>query len=171
MPASADASIAACRWRSRTDVLDHDPRRSGAHLPASPSCSPDRDRGKLLTIVTKSNAQRHAHGDVGTRSAPRSRASFPDVTWDKMLVDAMTMRMTIKPESLDTNRRLEPSCRHSVRSGGGAGGPRWAIAPTANLNPERRFSPRCSNQFTGLGVRHCRQGESPIRSARSGLER
>jgi len=29
-------------------------------------------------------------------------AEFPDVTWDKMLVDAMTMRMAIKPETLDT---------------------------------------------------------------------
>ena len=27
---------------------------------------------------------------------------FPDVTWDKMLVDAMTVRMTLKPQSLDT---------------------------------------------------------------------
>jgi tartrate dehydrogenase/decarboxylase / D-malate dehydrogenase len=27
---------------------------------------------------------------------------FPDVTWDKMLVDAMTVRMTLRPESLDT---------------------------------------------------------------------
>ena len=29
-------------------------------------------------------------------------AEFPDVTWDKMLVDAMTVRMTLQPESLDT---------------------------------------------------------------------
>jgi len=27
---------------------------------------------------------------------------FPDVTWDKMLVDAMTTRMVGKPSSLDT---------------------------------------------------------------------
>ena len=27
---------------------------------------------------------------------------FPDVTVDKMLVDAMTVRMVLKPESLDT---------------------------------------------------------------------
>ena len=56
---------------------------------------------KLLTIVTKSNAQRHAMvmwDEIGAEVA----REFPDVTWDKMLVDAMTMRMTIKPESLDT---------------------------------------------------------------------
>lgn len=29
-------------------------------------------------------------------------ADFPDVTVDKMLVDAMTTRMVLKPESLDT---------------------------------------------------------------------
>ena len=29
---------------------------------------------------------------------------FLEVTSDKMLVDAMTMRMTIRPESLDTSR-------------------------------------------------------------------
>ena len=27
---------------------------------------------------------------------------FPDVTWDKMLVDAMTCRMVLDPKSLDT---------------------------------------------------------------------
>jgi tartrate dehydrogenase/decarboxylase / D-malate dehydrogenase len=27
---------------------------------------------------------------------------FPEVTWDKMLVDAMTARMTLKPSTLDT---------------------------------------------------------------------
>jgi glycerate 2-kinase len=27
---------------------------------------------------------------------------FPGVTWDKMLVDAMTVRMTLKPQTLDT---------------------------------------------------------------------
>src|SRR6202521_6251037 len=56
---------------------------------------------KLMTIVTKSNAQRHAMvmwDEIGAEIA----REFPDVTWDKMLVDAMTMRMTIKPESLDT---------------------------------------------------------------------
>ena len=27
---------------------------------------------------------------------------YPEVTWDKMLVDAMTVRMVQKPKSLDT---------------------------------------------------------------------
>ena len=35
-------------------------------------------------------------------------AEFPDVTWDKMLVDAMTMRMTMKPHTLDTMVATNP---------------------------------------------------------------
>ena len=53
---------------------------------------------KLLTIVTKSNAQRHGMvlwDDVAHEVA----RDFPDVTWDKMLVDAMTVRMVMQPQS------------------------------------------------------------------------
>lgn len=56
---------------------------------------------KKLTIVTKSNAQRHGMvmwDDIALEVA----SEFPDVEWDKMLVDAMTMRMTLRPETLDT---------------------------------------------------------------------
>jgi tartrate dehydrogenase/decarboxylase/D-malate dehydrogenase len=56
---------------------------------------------KLLTVVTKSNAQRHALV-MWDEIAAEVAGEFPDVTWDKMLVDAMTMRMTLKPETLDT---------------------------------------------------------------------
>ena len=63
---------------------------------------------------------------------------FADVTWDKMLVDAMTMRMTIKPESLDTivasNLHADILSDLAAALAGSLG-----IAPTANLNPERRF--------------------------------
>src|SRR4051794_31164217 len=56
---------------------------------------------KLLTVVTKSNAQRHGMV-MWDEIAAEVAADYPDVTWDKMLVDAMTMRMTLKPQSLDT---------------------------------------------------------------------
>ena len=56
---------------------------------------------KLLTVVTKSNAQRYAMV-MWDEVAVEIAAEFPDVTWDKMLVDAMTMRMVIKPGSIDT---------------------------------------------------------------------
>lgn len=36
------------------------------------------------------------------RVAAEVAKDFPDVTVDKMLVDAMTTRMVLKPESLDT---------------------------------------------------------------------
>jgi tartrate dehydrogenase/decarboxylase / D-malate dehydrogenase len=92
---------------------------------------------KLLTIVTKSNAQRHAMvmwDEIGAEVA----REFPDMTWDKMLVDAMTMRMTIKPESLDTivasNLHADILSDLAAALAGSLG-----IAPTANLNPERRF--------------------------------
>jgi tartrate dehydrogenase/decarboxylase / D-malate dehydrogenase len=92
---------------------------------------------KLITIVTKSNAQRHAMvmwDEIGAEIA----REFPDVTSDKMLVDAMTMRMTIKPESLDTivasNLHADILSDLAAALAGSLG-----IAPTANLNPERRF--------------------------------
>ncbi|MEP9379291.1 tartrate dehydrogenase [Aquabacter sp. CN5-332] len=92
---------------------------------------------KLLTVVTKSNAQRHAMvmwDEVATQVA----AEFPDVTWDKMLVDAMTVRMVMKPESLDTivatNLHADILSDLAAALAGSLG-----IAPTANLNPERAF--------------------------------
>jgi isocitrate/isopropylmalate dehydrogenase len=56
---------------------------------------------KLLTVVTKSNAQRNGlvmWDEVAALTAKK----FPDVKVDKMLVDAMTTRMVLKPETLDT---------------------------------------------------------------------
>ena len=56
---------------------------------------------KHITVVTKSNAQRN--GMVMWDEIARETAeAFPDVTMDFMLVDAMTCRMVLKPESLDT---------------------------------------------------------------------
>ena len=55
---------------------------------------------KLLTLVTKSNAQRSGLV-LWDECAARVAKEFQDVTWDKMLVDAMTVRMVRKPETLD----------------------------------------------------------------------
>lgn len=54
---------------------------------------------KTLTVVTKSNAQRHGMV-MWDEIAAEVAAEFPEVTWDKMLVDAMTVRMTLDPQSL-----------------------------------------------------------------------
>ena len=92
---------------------------------------------KLLTVVTKSNAQRHAMVMWDEIAAEVAR-DFPDVATDKMLVDAMTMRMVIKPESLDTivatNLHADILSDLAAALAGSLG-----IAPTANLNPTRRF--------------------------------
>lgn len=56
---------------------------------------------KFLTVVTKSNAQRNGMV-LWDEVAVEVSKEFPDVKWDKMLVDAMTCRMVLDPKSLDT---------------------------------------------------------------------
>ena len=56
---------------------------------------------KHITVVTKSNAQRNGLV-MWDEVAAETAKQFPDVQCDKMLVDAMTTRMVLKPESLDT---------------------------------------------------------------------
>ncbi|KRA50722.1 tartrate dehydrogenase [Devosia sp. Root635] len=92
---------------------------------------------KLLTVVTKSNAQRHGMVMWDEIAAEVSR-EFPDVTWDKMLVDAMTVRMTLKPQSLDTI--VATNLHADILSDlAGALAGSLGVAPTANIDPERRF--------------------------------
>jgi tartrate dehydrogenase/decarboxylase/D-malate dehydrogenase len=111
---------------------------------------------KLLTVVTKSNAQRNGMVMWDEIAAEVSK-DFPDVTWDKMLVDAMTVRMTMKPQSIDTvvatNLHADILSDLAAALAGSMG-----IAPTANLNPERKvpsmFEPIHGSAFdiTGKGV-------------------
>jgi tartrate dehydrogenase/decarboxylase/D-malate dehydrogenase len=92
---------------------------------------------KLLTVVTKSNAQRHAMV-MWDEIAVEIAREFPDVTWDKMLVDAMTMRMVMRPQSIDTivatNLHADILSDLAAALAGSLG-----IAPTGNINPERTF--------------------------------
>jgi tartrate dehydrogenase/decarboxylase/D-malate dehydrogenase len=92
---------------------------------------------RLLTVVTKSNAQRHGMVLWDEIAAEVAR-EFPEVTWDKMLVDAMTMRMTLRPQTLDTivatNLHADILSDLAAALAGSLG-----LAPTANLNPERKF--------------------------------
>jgi tartrate dehydrogenase/decarboxylase/D-malate dehydrogenase len=92
---------------------------------------------KLLTVVTKSNAQRHAMV-MWDEIAAEIASEFKDVTWDKMLVDAMTMRMVMRPATIDTvvatNLHADILSDLAAALAGSLG-----IAPTANLNPERTF--------------------------------
>ena len=92
---------------------------------------------KKLTIVTKSNAQRHGMVLWDEIAAEVGR-EFPQVETDKMLVDAVTTRMVSKPRSLDvivaTNLHADILSDLAAALAGSMG-----IAPTANLNPPRRF--------------------------------
>lgn len=92
---------------------------------------------KLLTVVTKSNAQRFGLV-MWDEIAAEVAKEFPDVTWDKMLVDAMTVRMTLKPQSLDTfvGTNLHADILSDL-AGALAGS--LGVAPTANINPEGHF--------------------------------
>jgi len=92
---------------------------------------------KLLTLVTKSNAQRH--GMVMWDAVFEAiRCDYPDVTTDKMLVDAMTTRMVLKPGTIDTvvatNLHADVLSDLAAALTGSLG-----LAPTANLNPERHY--------------------------------
>ncbi|MFU2486752.1 tartrate dehydrogenase [Thauera sp. WH-1] len=92
---------------------------------------------KQLTVITKSNAQRHAMvmwDEIATEVA----CEFPDVTWDKELVDAATARMVNRPATLDTivatNLHADILSDLAAALAGSLG-----IAPTGNIDPERRY--------------------------------
>jgi len=92
---------------------------------------------KHLTVVTKSNAQRHGMVLWDEIAAEIGR-ECAGVTVDKELVDAMTVRMTLKPKTIDvvvaTNLHADILSDLAAALAGSIG-----IAPTANLDPERRF--------------------------------
>jgi tartrate dehydrogenase/decarboxylase/D-malate dehydrogenase len=92
---------------------------------------------KHLTVITKSNAQRHAMVMWDEIAVQVSR-DFPDVGWDKELVDAATARMVNRPESLDTivatNLHADVLSDLAAALAGSLG-----IAPTGNIDPQRRY--------------------------------
>ena len=92
---------------------------------------------KLLTVITKSNAQRHAMV-MWDEIAQQVSAEFPDVRWDKEIVDAATARMVNRPATLDTivatNLHADILSDLAAALAGSLG-----IAPTGNIDPERRY--------------------------------
>jgi tartrate dehydrogenase/decarboxylase/D-malate dehydrogenase len=108
---------------------------------------------KLLTVITKSNAQRHAMV-MWDEIAAQVATEFPDVAWDKELVDAATARMVQRPASLDTivatNLHADILSDLAAALAGSLG-----IAPTANINPERvypsMFEPIHGSAFDIMG--------------------
>jgi tartrate dehydrogenase/decarboxylase/D-malate dehydrogenase len=69
---------------------------------------------------------------------PAVSKEFPDVAWDKELVDAATARMVNRPASLDTlvatNLHADILSDLAAALAGSLG-----IAPTANIDPQRRY--------------------------------
>jgi len=108
---------------------------------------------RKLTVVTKSNAQRHGLV-LWDEIAGEVAKEFPDVTMDRMLVDAMTTRMVLSPESLDTmvatNLHADILSDLAAALAGSIG-----IAATGNLDPERRcpsmFEPIHGSAFDLVG--------------------
>jgi len=92
---------------------------------------------KQLTVITKSNAQRHAMV-MWDEIAREVATAFPDVAWDKELVDAATVRMVNRPASLDTivatNLHADILSDLAAALAGSLG-----IAPTGNIDPQRRY--------------------------------
>ncbi|KIW87221.1 tartrate dehydrogenase [Cladophialophora bantiana CBS 173.52] len=111
---------------------------------------------KKLTFVTKSNAQRNGMvlWDEVNEAVGRD---YPDVSVDKMLVDAMTCRMALQPETLDTvvatNLHADILSDLAAALAGSIG-----IAPTSNLDPTRQnpsmFEPIHGSAWdiAGMGV-------------------
>ncbi|MBV8616434.1 MAG: tartrate dehydrogenase [Acetobacteraceae bacterium] len=116
------------------------------------SIARDRPR-RHLTVVTKSNAQRHGMVFWDEIAALVAR-DYPEVAWDKELVDAMTTRMVRRPGSIDTvvatNLHADILSDLAAALAGSLG-----VAPTANINPERRspsmFEPIHGSAFDIVG--------------------
>ena len=108
---------------------------------------------KLLTLVTKSNAQRHGMVMWDEIFSEISQ-DYRDVTTDKMLVDAMTTRMVLDPKSIDTvvatNLHADILTDLAASLSGSMG-----IAPTGNLDPDKRhpsmFEPIHGSAFDIMG--------------------
>lgn len=103
-------------------------------------CAQKRPR-KKITVVTKSNAQRNGLV-LWDEVAAAVAKDFRDVEMDKMLVDAMTVRMTLQPDTIDTivatNLHADILSDLAAALAGSIG-----IAPTSNLDPSRQ----CPSMF------------------------
>jgi tartrate dehydrogenase/decarboxylase / D-malate dehydrogenase len=94
-------------------------------------------RAKRLTVATKSNGIALSMPWWDARAAEMA-AHFPDVAWDKQHIDILCARFVMQPDRFDVVvasnlfgdilSDLGPACTGTI-----------GIAPSANLNPERRF--------------------------------
>jgi len=92
---------------------------------------------KHVTVATKSNGIAISMPWWDERAA-EAAARYPDITWDKQHIDILAARFVLQPQRFDvvaaTNlfgdilSDLGPACTGTI-----------GIAPSANLNPERKF--------------------------------
>ena len=92
---------------------------------------------KHVTVATKSNGIAISMPWWDERAA-EAAARFPDIAWDKQHIDILAARFVLEPQRFDvvaaTNlfgdilSDLGPACTGTI-----------GIAPSASLNPERRF--------------------------------
>ena len=92
---------------------------------------------RMLTLVTKSNAQRHGMV-LWDEIFAAVATDYPDVSTDRMLVDAATTRMVLRPDTLDvlvaTNLHADILSDLAAALSGSLG-----MGATANLNPEGKY--------------------------------
>ena len=96
-----------------------------------------RRERKKITVATKSNGIAISMPWWDKRAADVA-AQYPDVTWDKQHIDILCARFVLNPDRFDvvvaTNlfgdilSDLGPACTGTI-----------GLAPSANLNPERKF--------------------------------
>jgi tartrate dehydrogenase/decarboxylase/D-malate dehydrogenase len=92
---------------------------------------------KRLASVSKSNAQEHIFGLWDEVFAAVAR-EYPDVTTERVLVDAMAYRFVLRPESLDVVVASNLFADILTDLGAAICGS-LGVAPSVNLNPERAY--------------------------------
>ncbi|OFC69206.1 tartrate dehydrogenase [Alteromonas confluentis] len=96
-----------------------------------------RREAKNLTVATKSNGMAISMPWWDSRAEAIS-ADYPDIRWDKQHIDILSARFVMNPERFDVVvasnlfgdilSDLGPACTGTI-----------GLAPSANLNPERKF--------------------------------
>ena len=92
---------------------------------------------KRLASVTKSNAQRYTL-TLWDEIFEQVAAKYPDVTTERVLVDAMAARFVLKPESLDVVVASNLFADILTDLGGAICGS-LGMAASGNINPERAY--------------------------------
>jgi tartrate dehydrogenase/decarboxylase/D-malate dehydrogenase len=119
-------------------LADFPTRATSTALAPPPRQRPHRKTSPRRTSNSQANCNNRFPKFVEYRNSNVIKGDYPDVATDKMLVDAMTTRMVLRPGTLDTivatNLHADVLSDLAAALTGSLG-----LAPTANLNPERTF--------------------------------